>query len=161
MDKDVENKYPSMDVTYEWGRTSPERLSDEASSLDSKIIGLFAVASIIIGVASTFTKAIKLDWTLTPFAIAVVSFLIVFVKSFWALRAFEFQVADCPQILKEDWWPLEPSVAKVKYWEHVQTAFEQNYKCVKAKGRTLRLIIPLVALEVIALVMWLFLLRGF
>ena len=155
------NKYPSMDVTYEWGRTASEKLSNEASALDTKIIGLFATASIIITVASAVAKELKIDWTLTPFVIAGICFIIVFGKSFWALRATKFVVATSPIILKEDWWVLEPDMVKIKYWKHIEDAFTKNYTSVDSKGRTLQLILPLVALEVVSLLVWLFLLCRF
>ncbi len=152
------NEYPSMDVTYEWGRTASEKLSNEASALDTKIMGLFATASIVISVVSTLAKGLKIDWTLTPFVIAGICFIIVFGKSFWALRATKFVVATSPKILKEDWWILEPNVVKIKYWKYIEEDFTKNYMSICAKGRTLQFIVPLTALEVVSLLVWLFLL---
>ena len=157
MDKDV-IEYPSMEITYEWGRAAPEQLSKEADALDTKIIGLFAAASIIIGVVATLAKEFRLNWTLLPFAVAGISFLVIFVRSMWVLRAYQFLVADDPKILREDWWILEPYQVKQKYWASIERAFAKNYKAVNAKGRALQLIVPLLALEVISLIVWLFLL---
>ncbi|MFH0941423.1 MAG: hypothetical protein V1823_00120, partial [Chloroflexota bacterium] len=80
------------------------------------------------------------------------------IRSIWALRARRIFVADNPQILREDWWPLEPTEAKIRYWGSVEKAFKTNYEAVNAKGKALQLIVPLLGIEVISLIAWLFLL---
>jgi hypothetical protein len=152
-----ERKYPSMDMTYEWGRTAPEQLSKEASSLDTKIFSVLVAANVIIGVMVAFVKQVQFDVSLIPFGIAFVSFLIIFVKSLQAYRAQWFYVADSPEILEEDYWKLEPYQAKREYWEYVKKDFTQNFEATKAKGKTLLLVVPMLALEVIALIAWVFL----
>ncbi|MFC1894181.1 hypothetical protein ACFLYR_09270 [Chloroflexota bacterium] len=150
-------EYPSMDTTYEWGRQAPERLSMEASSLDSKILGVFASSAIIISLTSTAIDKVKLDWTIVPFVIASLCFLVILGKSIWALHTRLFIVTDNPHILEKDYWELEPTKAKMEYWKYTVKAFNQNYRHVNAKGIVLRWIVPLLAFEVISLVAWLFL----
>ena len=159
MDNNVEkNEYPGMDTTYEWGRIAPEQLSKEADSLDTKIIGLFAAASIIISVVATLAKEISVDWRLIPFVVAGLSFLVLFSRSIQVLRGYKFFVTDDPKILREDWWILDPNEVKIKYWASIERAFENNYKAVDAKERAVQIIVPLLAVEVLSLIVWLFLL---
>jgi len=152
---DEESKYASRDLTYEWGRTAPEQLSKVADSLDTKILGVFSVACIIISVITAIANKIQLDMGLIPFIIAFTSFIVILVKSLLVIRPQWFFVADSPKILREDFWKLEPEEAKKKYWEHLESDFEANYDKVNIKGRTLHWTIILLATETIALVVWL------
>jgi len=154
---ETKDEYPSMDITYEWGRTAPEQLSRESSSLDTKILGVLVAANVIIGVVVALIGQVQLDISLIPLGIASISFLIIFAVSLWAYRGQLFYVADSPEVLEEDYWKLEPYQAKRAYWEHVKKDFELNLKATKAKGKTLLRIVPLLALEVIALIVWVFL----
>lgn len=150
-------KYPSRDLMYEWGRVAPEQLAKVADALDTKIIGVFITASIVITLMATLIGKIQLNGTLIPFIIAFACFTVIFGKSLRVWRVHWFIVADNPYILKEDYWKLDPNEAKEAYWEYTEKAFSQNYHAVMAKGRVLQWTIPLLASEVIALVAWLFL----
>ena len=152
-----ENKYASRDLMYEWGRTAPEQLSKVADALDTKILGVFSIACIIISVTIALTNKIQLGMSLIPFIIAIISFIIILIKSVRVIRPQSFYVADSPKVLREDFWKLEPEEAKEKYWEHLENAFEENHHKVKVKGRTLSWTVPLLAIETISLVVWLFL----
>ncbi len=151
-------KYPSRDLTYEWGRTAPDELAKYADALDTKLVGLLAAASIIISVVAGLPRSIPLNWTAVPFGIAVMSFAIVFTTCMLALHSRQFRVTDSPTILKRDWWSLEPEVLKEQYWEYVEDAFKENYQAVKTKGQALQLVVPFLGIEVVALLVWLFLL---
>ncbi|MGA7677939.1 MAG: hypothetical protein WCA51_06170 [Dehalococcoidia bacterium] len=151
------NKYPSMDITYEWGRQAPEQLAREASSLDTKTMGIFASASIIIGLIATRGSVIRPDLTIIPLAISVLCFLTIFAMSIWSLWGRNFLIADDPQILKEDYWGMKTHAAKEQYWEYTIAAFKMNYQAVIRKGIVLKWLIPLLAGEVSFLLIWLFL----
>ena len=150
-------KYPSRDLTYEWGRMAPEQLTKEADSLDTKIIGIFATACIIIGVTTALAEKVRLDATLIPFVLAFISFIAILLRSLWVIRPQWLFVSDSPLILREDYWELEPEETKEKYWKYVEKDFNSNYKIVKSKGRALSCTVPLLAIETISLVVWLFL----
>jgi hypothetical protein len=152
-----ENKYPSRDLTYEWGRTAPEQLSKVADTLDTKILGVFSTACIIISVITALANKIQLGMSLIPFIIAFISFIVILIKSLWVVRPQWFFVTDSPKILRQDYWKLEPQEAKKEYWKHLENDFEANYDKVRIKGRTLSWTIKLLALETISLIVWLFL----
>lgn len=150
-------KHPSRDLTYEWGRIAPEQLAKEADALDTKIIGIFATACIIISVVTALAEMVRLDVTLIPFVLAFVSFIAILARSLWVIRPQWLFVSDSPLILREDYWELEPEETKEKYWKYVEKDFDANYKIVKNKGRALSCTVPLLAIETISLVVWLFL----
>lgn len=149
-----EIKYPSRDLTYEWGRTAPEQLSKEASLLDTKILGILFAANIIIGVMVALAGKIQFDLTLIPFSIASIAFLIIFMKSLLAYRTRRLYVCDSPEILQQDYWRLEPDEAKEAYWEFVKEDFKDNLEVVKIKGQAILLTVPLLAIEVVSLIVW-------
>jgi len=152
---DEKNKHPSRDLTYEWGRTAPEQLSKVADALDAKIIGVFSIACIIISVTTALTNKIQYDVSLIPFAVALISFIIILKKSVRVISPQPFFVADSPKVLREAFWKLEPEEAKEEYWGHLENAFAANYDKVTVKGHTLSLTIKLLAIETISLVVWL------
>ena len=152
-----ENEYPSRNLMYEWGRTAPEQLGKEADALDTKILGVFATACIIISVISALASQIQFNICLIPFIFAFLSFIGILIRSLWVIRPQWLFITDSPQILREDFWKLEPVEAKEKYWEYVEKDFETNYQIVKSKGQALSWTVPLLAVETISLVVWLFL----
>lgn len=151
---ETKSEYPSMDVTYEWGRVAPEQLSREASSLDNKIASIFVASNVIIGIIVALARQIQFDLTLIPFGIGLASFLVIFIKSLQAYRVRRFFVADSPEILEEDYWKLEPDEAKRVYWEFVKEHYSRNLQATVAKGKTLLWTVPLLGIEVSALVIW-------
>lgn len=150
-----EDKYPSRDLTYEWGRTAPEELSKVADALDTKILVVFSVACIIISVIAALADKIQLGMSLIPLIIAFISFVVIFVGSLRVVRPQNFYVADSPRILREDFWKLEPEDAKASYWGHLEKDFQENYDKVAAKARTLKHTIILLFIETTALLGWL------
>jgi len=154
---DEKNKHPSRDLTYEWGRTVPEQLSKVADALDTKILGVFSIACIIISVIPAITNKIQYDVSLIPFIVALISFIFILIKSLRVINPENFYVADSPKILREDFWKLQPENTKNQYWEHLEKSFEENYDKVTTKGRALKCTIQLLSIETIALIVWLFL----
>lgn len=150
-------KYPSRDIVYEWGRTATEQLAHEADALDTKIIAIFTAGSVIIGVITALSNKIRLNYTIIPFVVACISFILIFIMSLWVIRAQWVFVADSPRILKEDYWKLEPDEAKEKYWNWLEKDYDKNYKIIVSKGKALAMTIPLLAIETLALLLWLFL----
>jgi len=142
---------------YEWGRITPEQLAKEADALDIKVIAIFATACIIISVITALAEKVRLDATLIPFVIAFISFIVILARSLWVIHPQWLFVSDSPLVLREDYWKLEPEEAKEKYWEYVEKDFDANYKIVKSKGRALLWTVPLLAIETLSLVVWLFL----
>jgi hypothetical protein len=150
-------KYPSRDLTFEWGRTAPEQLSREASLLDTKIFSVFIAANVIIAVVVGLARNIQFDLTLIPLTVAFLTFVIIFIRSLMSYQVQQLYVSDSPEILEQDYWEKEPEETKQIYWGYVKEDFDHNLKVVKIKGRTLSLTVPLLAIETIFLILWILL----
>jgi hypothetical protein len=151
------NKYPSKEMTFDWVRTAPEQLSQVADALDAKILGIFSISCLIISITPAIVGDIQCNLTLIPFVIAIISFLIILIKSLIAINPQKFYIADSPKILREDFWKLEPDKAKEQYWIHLEESFQDNYEKIKIKGKALAFIIWLLAIETLSMVIWLLL----
>ncbi len=149
---------PSRDLTFEWGRTAPDELAKIGDSIDMKAVGVFAAASLIVGVAATRIDAIDLDWTLTPLVVAAASYLGVLLLSWLVLLPKEFAGPDDPSILRESYWGMNREEAQVQYWRFVESAYRDTYKKIRVKGLCLRIAVVGLGIEVLALTTWLVLL---
>ena len=151
------DEYPSRDLTFEWGRTAPDELAKIADAIDTKTIGVFATASLVIGVAAALVQDISLDWRAIPFAVSSLCYLVILGFSVWGLWPRSFSGPSSPSILREHYWKLQPDETKDRYWKYVETHYDGAYPIVIRKGRLLSYAIPLLGLEVVALIAWLFL----
>jgi len=150
-------EYPGMDVTYEWGRQAPEMISREASSLDSKIIGVFASASVIISLLIAQGSRFTLTPALALLGLALLCYIAILVISMWALKGRGFSIADNPAVIKDRYWPREPLAVKIKYWDYVIKYYKKNKSALDIKSAAIKAVVPLLGAEVVLLLAWLFL----
>ena len=154
----VNEEFPSRDLTFEWGRTAPDELFKVADAIDTKTLGIFATASLIIGVAAALVRNISLDLPHIPFGISALSYLLILCVSVWVLWGRKFSGPSDPSILREHYWKLQPDDAKAHYWSYAETHYKDTYPSVRLKGRLLSYAVPLLGVQVVALIVWLFLL---
>jgi hypothetical protein len=151
---------PSMDLVYELAKGHYQMIAQWADSLDNKVIGLFGLTTIIIGVITAFTaKNITLDWSITPLCVGTLAFI---ANVYFALKSFqtrEFMIGYDPGILLEQYSSLKTD--DVKYWimKHDGENWERNRKLINDKADALRWAVVAAAAEVIALVAWLVVIR--
>ena len=150
-----EEKYPSRNLTYEWGRNAYERLADEVEKIDTKGLSIFSFGSVIISIAAT--TGIKLNWTIIPFALSLMSYLFLASQSIQAFGIKRVIVAENPSKLKEKYWRLQEDEAKNKYWESLEQSCNYNFYILEQKGKALDLAIRALGIETILLIAWLFL----
>lgn len=161
MDKEeIKKRYPSMGVFYDWGRVAYERLSDESDKIDNKGLMIFSFGSLIMGIVGSLSGQIKLDWTIIPFVLAILSFIFLTYKTIISFKTRYVIVTENPSKLKEKYWGLPEDEAKEKYWESIEQSCDYNLDIVTQKGKSLSLAIPALGIEVILLIIWL-LLRSF
>ena len=153
-------KYQGRDLIYEWGRAAYERLAEQSDKIDTKAISIFSFGSVIIGITATLVSDIEVGWKLVPFVLAVCSYMFLAWKTITAFAVQHIIVSENPSKLKEKYWELSEDEAKEKYWESIEKSHDYNLDKVLMKGKALRLAIPALAIETIALVIWL-LLRSF
>ena len=148
---------PSRNLTYEWGRTSPDELMRISDSLSIRATGIFATSSLIIGVTAA-VGSLKSEWPLTFFGLAILCYLAVTIAIVPILRPKWSPVPDDPSILREDYWPLSEDDARKYYWDHVEETYHRNLKMVNDKGSRLGWGVVAMTGEVLSLIAWLLLL---
>ena len=151
-----ELKYPSRDLTFDWGRTAYERLSEESDKIDNKGLAILSIGSLIIGIVASL-KGIALDWTIVPFLLAFLSYIFLVWQAITAFRVRKVIVAENPRKLKEKYWELSEDETKGKYWESIEQSCDYNLYIIGQKGKALYLAIPALGIEVMLLIIWLLL----
>ena len=58
---------PSRNLSWAMGVSAPEQLRREADALDTKALGTFATASVIISIAAALSGSLQKDWTVAFF----------------------------------------------------------------------------------------------
>lgn len=157
----MSSEFPSRDLTWDMGIRAPEQLSRESDAIDSKAMGTFATASLILGLFAALIGEIQLDLSVILFFLATITYLIVLGTSIYILAVRKFKGPDDPTILREDYWPLDNEEARQRLWQHAENAFCDNLDNVTRKGHALRIAIPAFGLEVVFLVSWLLVISFF
>ena len=151
----VDEEFPSRDLAFEWGRTAPGELSKVADAIDTKLLGVFAAASVIIGVTTALVQDINIGYPGIPFAVSFAAYALILVVSLWGLWPRQFPGPSSPKMLREYYWKLEPDKARVHYLGHKEKQYNDMYPKVRLKGRLLSCAVPLLGVEVIFLILWL------
>ena len=149
------DEFPSRDLTFEWGRIAPEELGKIADAIDTKLLGVFAAASVIIGVTTALVQDINIGYPGIPFAVSFVAYALILVFSLWGLWPRQFPGPSSPKMLREHYWKLKPDKAKAHYWGHKEKQYNLIYPKVRLKGRLLSCAVPLLGVEVVSLISWL------
>ena len=148
----VDERPSSRDLTWELGLSAPDQLSRIADAQDTKAMGTFATASVIIGVVAAVSR--DLDYSGMFFA-AFAFFVITAALCLYIVVVRSFQGPDDPRTLREDFWDKEPEEARSLLWGFTEAAFDANRNIVKAKGKALQWAIPSLFVEVVLLLTWL------
>ena len=151
----ADNEFPSRDLTFEWGRIAPNELGNIADAIDTKLLGVFAAASVIIGVTTALVQDIDFGYSGILFAIPFVAYTLILVASLWGLWPRQFPGPSSPKMLREHYWKLEPDKARAHYWVHKEKQYNDIYPKVRFKGRLLSYAVPLLGVEVVFLILWL------
>lgn len=146
-------EFPSRDLAFDWGRTAPAELLKIDDSIDTKCVGIFATASLILGLAAT--RIDSLGWIDVPLGLAGLMYLVVLGSSWIVLWPREFKGPDDPSVLRESYWGMEPGDAQDAYWHYVEKAYSDTYKKVTCKGRLLKYAVFGLGIEVLLLAAWL------
>ena len=153
VDTPLSNDRPSSrDLTWDRGMNAPDELRRDADSQDAKAMGIFATASVVIGVVAAVARGPDHDalfWTAFGF------FVVTACLAFFIIVMRKFKGPDDPRVLREDFWPLDVEEARRYLWEFTESAFSENLRHVKAKGRALTVALPALFVEVVLLLIWL------
>ena len=151
----------TKDITLEWCRNAPEALIQTALSIDMKLIGILAASSVIISVAASLASinnnAFRIDWTLIPFAIAVVTYACNFLGILRQISPKEFWRTDDPNDPARNtdkYWSHNPEKARDIQWRAIQKNYRQNFSISENKAKQLKVSTILLGIQTLALVMW-------
>lgn len=144
-------------MTLEWCRSSPRELVGIIQSVDTKLIDILAAASVIIGITTALGGTMDaITWGLAaaPFGVAVLAYLLIFGLVLRQLRPKDVEGPDDPR-KTEGYWSLSPIDAITHHWELLGNAYKKNSGVLKAKTRAVEWCVWFLAIEVVALVLWL------
>ena len=103
---------PSLEEAFHLSVESVQAVSEEASSVESKIIGVFAAASAIVGISAAVSSSLvgtKLYWPNGLFYLAVIAYAWVIFWTYSGLRLRIFYLPPDPRVLREVYWNLPKS----------------------------------------------------
>ena len=149
------DKMPSIDLVYDMINDQHKLISDWCDSLDNKVVGLFGVTTLFIGIITTVNKGnLALNWQLIPFVVAVIAFAVSCLFSFRSFQTRRFYIGLDPRILLADYASRQPEDAKYYLVNYDGQYWEQNLEAVNKKACSLRVAIFAGAVEIIALIVW-------
>jgi hypothetical protein len=152
----MNNNWPSLDVIYELTKGNYQMVTQWADSLDNKVVGLFGLSTVVIGVVTAFTAtSIAWDVRIIPLCIAITAFV---VSSCFALKSYqsrEFMLGYNPGVLLEDYASLQPEETRYLIMKYDGQNWEHNRQLLNNKADALRWAIVATGVEVTASVIWL------
>ena len=148
-------KLPSIDLIYEMMIDQHKLISDWCDALDNKVIGLFGITTLFIGIITTLNKSnLGLNWSLVAFAVAIVAFVLSSCYSFRSFLTRRFSLGLDPRVLLRDYAILQPQETKQHLIEFDSQHWEQNVEVLNEKSHALHIAIIWGAIEIIALIFW-------
>ena len=152
----MKQSLPSLDLAYEVSKGHYEMVAKWIDSIDSKIVAVFSVASLFIGILLTFKGVTPMwDWVFIIFCLAAASFVATAYFCWNGFRTRRFIMGNNPRKLLEQYASREPDYTKeylLKYWGE---NFEHNLSILQQKAFALRWAITCAGIEVILLLVWL------
>jgi hypothetical protein len=127
---------PTLDLLFELTRHAPEVQLRNVDSIDTKIVQVFSVSSVLIGLASL--RGVHHQTVAgILLGIAVVAFLFVayyVLRTLWATR---FRILISPTQLWRDYWADSPDSIKHAVVADIADGYAQNEDVLQQKYRAL------------------------
>ena len=156
MTGEVKRRLPSLDLVFELSKSQEELVWKSAESLDSKVMALFSISSLVLGaVLALQPEHLELNLKLIPFAFALLSFVLTMYFSFRSFQVRSFLLGHHPSTLLDQYASMETDEAKQQLMKHYGENFDSNYQELEEKARNLRWAVVTSAVEVIGLAVWL------
>ncbi len=152
----------TLDESYDLAIRALDSYSQEISSAETRLIGVLAIGSIIIGLLPAVLANVNLlEWQFWPnwlLYIALATYLLAVYKAYQGLRGREFfsMASFDPAILREHYWDLDTSAFKAVIYEEIETALELNRVSLDRKNKAVVFAVPAVGLEILFLLAWTF-----
>ena len=145
-------------MVEDWMRGSADALVQSGNNLDTKMVGVMAGGSVVIGVASTVfgsTREAGVDESLSTAAMicAVVSYLILLATAFACLLPSNFRRPLTPKVLQE-YLEFSPDEVRRVHHTFVLKCYDLNREIVRKKVKYLRCALILLGVETISIILW-------
>lgn len=144
-------------LAFDLGSDSAGDLSSEGSNIDSKILGLLGIASIVLGVAAT-SPDLDLDFSFfTPawlFASALLGYASLLGVSIFTLWPSKWHGPRDPDVLIEQFTDGEYDELLDDLLKFSAEDYRNNFKKLTVKSTGLRICMGLFALELPLVLIW-------
>ena len=137
----------SLDLIYEVTREGPPNQFREMEAVDGKLIQIFSVGSVIIGLASVAAES---D-TLPAFLVAVAAYVAVAGGALWGLRGRMIMRPFHSDTLLEDFWSKPAGEIKYALACEMPIIHQHNQEVIDSKAGAARIAVLATAIEVAAL----------
>ena len=149
----------TLNAAYDLSMQALDSSSREASSVEGKLIGAFAVSTIIVGLLPLAPGGPDLAYRFWPglflyFALAAYVWIAFWI--YWGFRARELYSLDSfdPTVLRQHYWQLEEVAFKTAIYSEVENALASNRKHLYSKRYALTLAVPGMVVEIASLIVW-------
>jgi hypothetical protein len=140
----------TIDVIYDHLKDVAEQQLGDQASIDGKVVQVFAVASVVVGLSgiNAASAAANPGLVTALLLVGLGAYLAVAVVSATELWTREFKTLRFGATLWENEWDVPPEEVKVAVIEKAGPAYEHNRKKIQAKGALLAWALMLTGVEV-------------
>ena len=151
----------TLDESYKLTVNALDASGRDTSSVDIKLIGTFAVATVIIGLLPIIEGVrvfCEWRWPNLFLYFALLAFLWVVVWVHWGLRGRTFYSLESfePQVLREHYWQLGEVEFKTAIYAVLERAHKSNRRQLESKYTAYRRSAVAVPFELVFLLIWAF-----
>lgn len=148
-----------MGIVLGWIERGPYEVMESARSMDVKLIGILAAASVLFGVMPTLAfnseaTQFRLDWYLLSLALAVVAYLTIFGVTLWQIWPRRYWLPSDLNFV-EQYLKATQERAREIHLAVIRRATERNNGILQSKARWLMVNTFLLGLETVTLLSWL------
>ena len=150
----------TLDESYKLTIQALDSSSQDISSAETRLVGILAIGSIIIGLLPAVQANLNLlEWHFWPnwfLYMALATYLIAVYKAYQGLRGREFfSVASFdPATLRDHYWEMDPIEFKTAIYYEVEVALRLNRGSLDRKNKAVTFVVPAVGLEILFLLAW-------
>ena len=155
MPANMESKTKTKRLIYKLTRNSPDMLVQSSQAVDTKMVGVVAAASVVIGVvAAAIGKDDKTtDTALCLIVLAVVMYAVVLASGAWCLWPRKFRRPMSPPLLEKH-KGLRAKILLEWHGEYVKQAYTKNKSLLDQKIWSLYVGLIGLAAETTLIVSW-------
>ncbi len=141
-------------MTDDWCRNSPDMVAQSAQYVDTKMVGVLAAGSVVIGIAATAASDnLKSSPEAFPMDIAVLFYVVILVSALVSLIPREFREPTNPEALRK-YWKHDPKIVREWHSDLVLKSYRLNISILEKKAKMLNCGLVALAGETVAIISW-------